>query len=880
MEPVLNQSPLLSLKKWCLIAACCWTFVFALSISFLVYRERQQVLDLGTELGRFSIQKDYVYRLWNAIHGGVYVPITKKTPPNPYLGHIANRDVEISDIPYTLMNPAYMTRQAHEISQDRYGIKGHITSLKTLRPENKPDDWERKALQQLEQGGKEVVEYITGSDGTPSIRVMMPMETQESCLKCHAQQGYKIGDVRGGISATVNLDTLLPMRDTHITLGVVVHLLMYGAGVVGLIFFYRKSAKDRKARELAENETLKQSTMLQGIVDHISSGIAIYEAIDEGEDFIIKNLNIAGLHTAEKELEELVGKRVSEAFPGIKEMGLFDVFKQVYHSGEPQSLPLSFYEDSEVSQWPENYVYKLPTGEIIAVYDDLTEKKRYTDQLEKKSEEWEKTFESISDFITIQDLDKKILRANKAVYNYFQLEPEQLIGKTCYQLYRGTDEPCPDCPGISISAANNNTPKLIKHSSLGKTFEVQASPLLDKQDKIIQWVYVAKDVTEILKMEQELRQAQKMEAIGTLAGGIAHDFNNILTAIIGYAEMATDDLPVDSRARSDIAQVLMAGERARQLVKQILTFSRKNEDDTQPLRMRLVVKEAMKMLRASLPSTIEIQTELDGGDATVLADPTAIHQVVVNLCTNAAHALANQKGKIEVSLHEEDFAEIPQPEIWHADPGSFLLLTVTDNGQGMDQQTKDRIFEPYYTTKERGKGTGLGLSLVHGIIQQYHGFITIDSSPGEGTIFKVALPCLEEKEVALSPQGNGQLPGGKESILIVDDEQPIGLLLSIMLKRLGYTVTTFDNSETAWQAFAENPQHFDLVLTDLTMPGLTGLDLAHMIHEKQPAIPIILISGQFGNLDQAQLESAGIRETLTKPVSKEILATAIRNVLC
>ncbi|MBW1796685.1 MAG: response regulator, partial [Deltaproteobacteria bacterium] len=397
-------------------------------------------------------------------------------------------------------------------------------------------------------------------------------------------------------------------------------------------------------------------------------------------------------------------------------------------------------------------------------------------------------------------------------------------------------------------------------------------------DGLIEDIHERKEAEEAkVKLEVQLRQAQKMEAIGTLAGGIAHDFNNILFAIFGFVELTTSDLPEGSQGRKNLGQVLKAANRAKDLIRQVLTFSRQVEQERKPLQLQLIVKEGLKLLRATLPTTIEIRHNIDKERGYIMADPTQVHQVIMNLCTNANHAMRQNGGLLEVSLQNVNFGppwcdrrcrqvsatkpglgqglrnadwkrdknrskiQIPNSEIGLA-PGPYVRLSVSDTGHGMDQATMERIFDPFFTTKPVGDGTGMGLATVHGIITSHGGAITVHSELEKGTTFDVYFPRFESG-VALEAEMAEPLPRGNERILFVDDEEPLVRMGQQMLERLGYHVTARTSSVEALEAFRAQPDRFDLVITDQTMPNMTGVELAKELMRIRPDIPIILITG-------------------------------------
>ncbi|HFQ80512.1 MAG TPA: PAS domain S-box protein [Desulfobacterales bacterium] len=363
---------------------------------------------------------------------------------------------------------------------------------------------------------------------------------------------------------------------------------------------------------------------------------------------------------------------------------------------------------------------------------------------------------------------------------------------------------------------------------------------------------LARDISERMNalkdkhtLELQIQQAQKMEAIGTLAGGIAHDFNNILTAIMGYCELAILEVEKNTPLYGHLQQVKQAGKRAIGLIRQILTFSRKNYQEVSPLQISLIVKEALKLLRASIPTTIDIRQDIQT-EAMVLADPTQIHQVMMNICTNAYYAMADSGGTLTISLKEVDYDRPVNDAGEEVPPGRYVVLTITDTGPGMSRETRKRIFEPYFTTKEKGKGTGLGLAVVHGIIESCHGRIGVYSEPGHGTTFNIYLPALngDPEQLLVEKNDESELHARQaERVVFVDDEEAIRDLAVQFLTQAGYRVTTFTNGLEAWEAMRTDITAWDLLITDLTMPEMVGSQLASLVKTMRNDLPVIICSG-------------------------------------
>jgi PAS domain S-box-containing protein len=391
-------------------------------------------------------------------------------------------------------------------------------------------------------------------------------------------------------------------------------------------------------------------------------------------------------------------------------------------------------------------------------------------------------------------------------------------------------------------------------------------------------VAVLRDLTQQNQIEERLIQSQKIEAIGTLAGGIAHDFNNILSAILGYAELARQEVPEGSEIEGDLEQILQAGTRAKDLVRQILTFSRQTKSETAPVNLASLVKETMKMLRATLPSTIEIQTAIES-DSYVQADPTQIHQVITNLATNASLAMRENGGRLDLTLRDIELTKDESLSYPGLDAGKYIRLSVSDTGCGMTPEVRSRIFEPFYTTRPRGEGTGLGLSTALAIVQRFGGIITVYSEPNVGSTFHVLLPRMLREIEQVEEREKKPLPRGMERILVVDDEVFQVDLATKILGGLGYHVTAVNSSEKALELYRKNPRAFDLVITDMTMPGMTGDVLIARLREIRPDVAVMLCSGYSERISRDKIKALGVRAFAMKPLLVRELAEKVRETL-
>lgn len=506
-----------------------------------------------------------------------------------------------------------------------------------------------------------------------------------------------------------------------------------------------------------------------------------------------------------------------------------------------------------------------------------------TDQIHAETERLRlfSAVEQATEFITILAADGSFQYMNPAGERLFGYPLDDVQGKSAFMTDRGVyDNAFYQNIWHEVSTGRVWTGRLTcrrKDGSLGE-IEQSISPVRDKGGAIIGFLSIGRDITNEIRLEQALRQAQKMEAIGTLAGGVAHDFNNILSVITGYAQMLLSGTAEDSPEETSITEILKAGRRARDLVRQILTFSRQTEQEMQPIHIAPVIKETLRFLRASLPTTIALQQHIESDADVVVSDPTQIHQIIMNLCTNAAHAMKQNGGTLSVNLLPVDLGPAAVTELPELASGPYLKLTVADTGHGIGRDVIDRIFDPYFTTKIKGEGTGLGLAVVHGIVKNHGGAIRVSSATGQGTAFDLWFPRCDAV-ISLQPDERKPIPLGTERILLVDDDAMVLKMEREMLARLGYGVTAELEAPAALAIFRASPEDFDLVVTDKTMPVMTGFELARNILVIRPDIPVIMCTGFSDAEDPDRARMLGIHELVMKPLVLREIAEKIRKVL-
>ena len=806
-----------------------------------------------------SFQKDLVYRKWAALHGGVYVPTSDHAHPNPYLANIPDRDVETtSGKKLTLINPAYMTRQVHELGMKEYGLIGHITSLNPLRPENAPDEWERKALLDFQNGSKDVWSVEQMGD-RKYFRYMSPMLVESSCIKCHGHQGYKEGDLRGGISVSVPWDSFEAPLKTHLKHVIAIYGLIWLVGILGIFASQRLISGNISKQEITLDALCKSEDMLNTVLQATPLGIGL-----------VKDRIISWTNDSLKEMtgyltEELYGRSTRILYETDEEFQRVGavIYPEISAKGQTEIetrfirkdntvidvlLSLAAYDQADLS-----------VGVVFTVMD-VSERKKAAEQLHENAFRLERA-ELTAKFGNWElDLNTKKIKGSKGALTIYGVDKKE------FELERAQQIPLPEFRPILDQA-------LIDVIQSQKPYDLEFKAMR-QSDKMIIDVHsiadfnpntnvvwgVIQDITEkkqaqeeLITMEKRLLHAQKLESLGVLSGGIAHDFNNLLTVIIGNLQLAMCDCDRISPAGRSLTKALEAANRSASLACQMLAYSGKGAFDVKDVNLSAIVADNAQMLRSAIAKTVNMEIELDDNMADVRCDAGQMQQLIMNLIINASEALEGKSGTVklctgvrycdEALLAQSLLIEKPLPQ-------NMAYIKVIDDGCGMGAETINRIFDPFFTSKFTGRG--LGMSVVHGIVKGHGGAITVQSEPGKGTTIAVYFPVSHEtgngrQETLTQPSVNGSQTdrvseSKKLSFLVVDDEQQVRELMVEILNLLGHKTFSAVDGKEAMEIFNNNPD-IDIVALDLTMPEMDGVETFQRMIQIKPDVKVILCSG-------------------------------------
>ncbi len=808
-----------------------------------------------------------------------------------------------------LLSSSYIVRNIHRYYNEerrKHGLSKFYYKLAAINPRNPVNtaDGLEKKLINMFNAKKNLKEYheIIEIKGKKYLYYALPfLTTRKSCLRCHGNRqtapkqlqdrypgdgGFddKIGNIRAIESIRIPLEGEL--KTAHV---IFIALLAGSMSLLFLLFFNRRQKylikvhTEKLEREIAERlqaeAAMKESEEKYRRLIKNLPGIVYRGYQDWSVEFIDNKIEqITGYTAEEFNTRKIIWSDI--IFPDDIQYVSTDFLNALKTKDQSYVREYRIKAKDNSIYWIQDRGQVVSSGKeveyISGVFYDITRQK----QTEEDSLLLATAVEHAAESVIISDKSGTIQYVNPAFEQLSGFSRQEIVGQN-FRIFRSDkhDEAFYKEMWEVISRGNIWSGYITNRlkDNTHREFETKISPVLNRSGEIVSFVSVNRDVTQEKVLEAQLQQAHRMQSIGTLAGGIAHDFNNILSAIIGYTELTVDYLEKESLPYNNLQEVLEAGNRAKDLINQILTFSRQSEQNLKPLQLKLIVNDALKLIRATLPSSIEIRTDLKS-DAAILGDQIKIHQILMNLCTNASHAMQEMGGVMSVSLSEVEIDSDFIIKHFDVKSGSYLKLSVSDTGHGMPSSLMEHIFDPFFTTKEKGQGTGMGLSVVHGIVKSHNGTIHVYSEPGEGSTFNVYLPVIE-RQLEQKIRAEKPIPRGTEHILFVDDEESLINLGKQVLVSLGYTVTSRINSLEAFELFKTRPNAFDLVITDLTMPNMTGDELALKIMAIRPEIPVILCTGFSTRITEEKAKSMGIKAFIMKPLIKKDIAETLRQVL-
>lgn len=871
--------------------AIVWTLIIVGLFAFNVRQHQQAIRETAISQARTHFQKDLALRLWAALHGGVYVPVTGQTPPNPYLSHVPERDIETpAGKKLTLMNPAYMIRQIFEKFSELYGINEHITSLNPLNPINTPDDWEKAALLALAQGKTEVLEFVD-RNGQPHLRLIRLMPTDEPCLKCHAHQGYKLGDVRGGVSVSLPMTSLLAHKkqaDTSSLLSLgLVWLLGLGGLLAGRHVLLRHVHEQNRTLEALEATRARYAEAQHlARLGHWELNLTSNRLTWSDEVFHI-------FAKDPKTFEVSVQTFLESVHPEDREMVKQNYDQAVQNKTFYDDVHRLLLDDGSIKHVHERCETLYDAGgnplRSLGTVQDITERVQAERALHESEERLQLTLQGANLGTWDWNLATKELTINDRwaeMLGYGKEEIEPSIS-SWERLVHPDDLPAAMAALTAHLEGRSNfyesEYRLRTKSGTWKWIHAAGRIVAcDPTGKPLRATGIHLDITKNKELEQRVVQQERLSAVGQLTAGIAHDFNNTLSSILGFAQILHKSKEIPESAKEYLAIIISSGKRAAHLVRQMLNFSRQSNRAPKRLDLAPFCKEIVKFLRSAIPETIELHLDIEPADYLVQADPTQIQQLLTNLLLNARDAMPGG-GELRVKLARGKAAAATSCALCgQVVTGEWVTITVTDNGSGIRDEHFHHIFEPFFTTKEVGKGSGLGLAQVYGITKQHSGHMTVRSQPGQGTTFVIYLPPVlpgQEQLPAENPLADPIVPGQGETILLVEDEATVRGAMQIMLQHLNYRVLTAANGREALEIHAANQADIALVLSDMVMPEVDGPALFTALKKRNPKIKVVLMSGYHPDKNKDDLLQQGVTDWFQKPASLEGLSQILRKVL-
>lgn len=906
------------INRYALFVSIFWTAVIGCAFAWFYYQQWNNALEVARAEARATFEKDTLYRKWAASHGGLYVPVTDLTPPSPYLSHIPERDIRTpAGRLLTLVNPAYMTRQVFQLAdKEKAMIRGRITSLIPLNHANAPDPWEARALRAFEQGSGEISE-LQVMDGRRHMRLIRPFIVEDGCLKCHAFQGYAVGSVRGGVSVSVPLAAFSGYTGRLVAGGAAAHGILWLLGL-GMVEAGRR-ALSRSALELQKSEeryrTVADFTAdweywltPEGRFEYVSPSCKNVCGYDQEEFYRDPTLLARIIHP--ESWQHYNDHQHAESESGYPEPIDFSITTRDGQQRWISHVCRTVYSDDgtvigrrvsnrditdrrraedllqEQRVQLEHEVTERQAAQeslqeqAMILEEEIAERVNAEDAIRQSEEKFFRAFQLAPLIMTITDIEEgAFLEVNDKFVELTGYSRRESIGATSVALGLTTAEDRAmfmdilsregRVSGLGLTVRTKKGAKL-NCSYFGELITVSGCTRL---------LTIALDVTEHAQLEEQLRHSQKLEAVGRLAGGIAHDFNNILTVIMGCGNILKMEDTLAEGQKEMLSQITRAAERAAQLTRGLLAFSRKQVMKPQNTDLDEIVRNVQKFLIRIIGEDIQLKSIFNGAGLTVSADSGQIEQVLINMAANARDAMP--KGgllTIETALEAVDasFARIHG----NGQAGRYAVISVSDTGTGMDEETLKQLFEPFFTTKDVGKGTGLGMAIAYGIIKQHSGFVTVDSSLGRGSTFKVYLPVVEERVAAIETDLVSVYPlGGKETILVAEDDESVRNTVNVTLGRFGYDVILAVDGEDAVMKFIARKDRIRLVIMDMIMPKMSGKEAYEEIRKLRPDVRVLFFSGYTTDFIRNRGELDDGVELLNKPVAPLELATKVRELL-
>lgn len=881
-----------------LLLGAAWSLVISVSLAWNLHHHVGTQFDIMRQVARASAEKDVLYRQWNVLHGGVYVEATPQHLPDAHLGHVADRDLETaSGVRLTLVTAPAMLEEVYLAAPEKGLAQAEIKSLSPLYPRNEPDGWERTALRALADGAGEYY-GLTEKNGAPYMRMMLPLLAGQGCLKNRETvEGIQAGDLIGGVSVSVSASPFLDAAARHRRMMMAGHALIWFFGLFGGYGAFHFLRQEIVARGLAEDEAHRLRKQNEMILNSAGEGIL--------------GVDVRGRHTfVNPRAADMLGYSVAELTGNPHNSHA--IWHHSYADGSPYPetvCPIynSFIEgrvsrsDTDVFWHRDGHCFPVEfistpirgvDGSIqgaVVTFSDITMRKRAEESLRENEEHLRAIFSQAAVGIAQVAIDGQWLRVNDRLCQLLGYGSQELLGMDFSQFTHPDDLAKDRALLAELVAGRIQTytreKRYIRKDGKPVWASVSVSLVRDDAGQPLYFVSIVADISERRAAEeaqrnllQQLVQSQKMESVGRLAGGVAHDFNNLLTVIDGYCLLARRELPETGRTADYIDNIHQASRRAASLTRQLLAFSRKQVLVTQVVSVKELVTAMTKMLIRLIGEDVSLEVHCEDVSS-VVADPGQIEQIVMNLAVNARDAMPGG-GLLCIETDEQEYPALdPQAGGESLPSRRYVRLRVRDSGVGMAPDLLPRIFEPFFTTKESDKGTGLGLSTVYGIVAQHNGFIDVTSSPGGGTQFTILLPVTDRQQEKKKSESAASMSRGSETLLLVEDDTLVRAVLVETLGALGYQLLVAANGEEAERLEEQHTGDIDLLVTDVVMPGINGVDLARRLHRRRPQMKILCISGYPGDPHLQEAFGCDSEFFLSKPFSMSDFVARVRHIL-